>query len=292
MTPEQAGRGKKAGTVSTSGKQSNAQQDHGAVRVDRIDLQQRKGDVSRHAPHHGIGYPRHCHEAIELNIVTAGRGAYIVDDFRVDLTPGRVLWLFPEQAHHLASATRLAYWIVYFSPEVIRRVGIKQMTNNEPLVHDVPLPHLRTLDACCGELMVDRQGPVADAGFWYLAHLAWRETVSGAALSSVSTRIDPAIQSVVTVLREGRGAPGLAEAARLAGLSGDRFARRFRSAIGCSYAAYRERVLIDRACAQWTAGDSWERLSAQVGFGSYRQFHRAFTSLTGVSPRAWARERD
>lgn len=258
-----------------------------AIRVDAIDLRGRPGDVSRHAPHHGIGYPRHRHDAIELNVVTGGRGAYLVGDRRVDLVPGRLLWLFADEAHHLAAATRLDYWIVYFDPDLIRRANVHRPGNGDPLVRDVTVDQCRLLHGICADLLHAEAGPLAEAGFTYLLQRAWADTLSGRPVGPQPRTLSDGIQAVIAVLREGRSAPGLAEAAALAGLSTTRFPRRFRDEVGCGFAAYRERALVERACAAWRRGTSWEALAARVGFGSYRQFHRAFTRIMGCSPRRW-----
>ncbi len=265
--------------------------DPGASRIDRIDLKGRPGDVSRHPAHHGVGYPRHRHDATELNVVTGGRGAYIVGHQRIDLAPGRLLWLFADQDHHHATANRREYRIVYFDPALWTRTGIRVPRNEEPLLRDVDAAGLRLLDALCADLAQAEPGPLAEAGFTYLLHRAWRDTLAGRSPGPQPAPLDAAMLRVITVLRDGRGSLTVTAAAQVADMSPDRFARRFRASVGCSYLTYRERVLVERACGLWTAQAAWEDLAHQAGFGSYRQFHRAFTRCCGQSPRAWAGER-
>jgi AraC-like DNA-binding protein len=252
-----------------------------------IDLRGRPGDVTRHPAHHGIGCPRHRHEAIELNIVTGGRGSYLVGDQRLDLAPGRLVWLFAENDHILASAHQLDFWIVYFDPKLLREAKVCHPAGETPLVRDIDSDQCQLLHHLCLDLTHAEPGLLAEAGFTYLLHRSWMDTLSGRPVGSPTGTVSKEVRNAIAILREGRDAPGLSECAHLVDLTPSRFAKRFSKEVGSTYLAYRERVLVERACAMWKHDDAWEDIATKVGFGSYRQFHRAFSRVVGCTPRRW-----
>jgi len=72
--------------------------------------------------------------------------------------------------------------------------------------------------------------------------------------------------------------------ARRAGLSSDHGGRVFQEQVGCTPAAFRNRVCLERDLANPTV--TGDRLAAALaaGFGSYAQFYRVHKDLTGVPP--------
>ena len=74
------------------------------------------GRVWRYRASH-IERKPHRHEELELNLVTAGRAAYLTMGRRYDLTLGTAVWLFPDQDHVLlGESPDFEMWIVVWKP--------------------------------------------------------------------------------------------------------------------------------------------------------------------------------
>ena len=62
----------------------------------------------------------HHHDELEFNFVISGSGSYLLDDRRVDISAGSIIWLFPEQEHLLINESEdFAMWIAVFKPEAV-----------------------------------------------------------------------------------------------------------------------------------------------------------------------------
>ena len=129
---------------------------------------------------------------------------------------------------------------------------------------------------------------ISNAGLSY----ALMEAYGARARSSESTggrAVHPCVQEAAQILRdEALDVPTLAN--RI-GLSPNRLSRLFRAQIGASVTEFRARMALERF-AQIYDGRSLSLTDAAVeaGFGSYAQFHRAFSAQFGCNPATY-RER-
>jgi len=74
-------------------------------------------------------------------------------------------------------------------------------------------------------------------------------------------------------------------------MSPNSFARRFRARVGCRYLAYRERVLVERACGLWTAQAAWEDLAHQRALAVIDNSIAHSPAAVGRAHSVWASER-
>jgi AraC-like DNA-binding protein len=74
---------------------------------------------------------------------------------------------------------------------------------------------------------------------------------------------------------------------QLAGMSRSRFAETFAQVVCATPAAYLASYRITLAQLALQRGDGLERIAQQVGYGSAAALSRAFSQLTGQSPRQW-----
>lgn len=77
--------------------------------------------------------------------------------------------------------------------------------------------------------------------------------------------------------------------ASTAGMSRSRFAEVFAQIVGVPPASYLASYRITLAQDALLRGEPLERIAQQVGYGSAAALSRAFTTLSGQSPRAWKR---
>lgn len=83
---------------------------------------------------------------------------------------------------------------------------------------------------------------------------------------------------------------GMAELARVSGLSVHAFAHAFKEETGATFAAYRRRLRVERAkeLLRQTARPARE-IGVEVGFSGYSHFSRVFAQYTGMSPADYRR---
>jgi transcriptional regulator GlxA family with amidase domain len=72
-----------------------------------------------------------------------------------------------------------------------------------------------------------------------------------------------------------------------------RLARVFKTEMGMSLVAYRNRMRLDRFDRLLDSGGGSNLLEAALaaGFGSYAQFHRVFRAVHGIAPRTYWQRR-
>ena len=79
--------------------------------------------------------------------------------------------------------------------------------------------------------------------------------------------------------------------ASLAGMSRSRFAEVFAQVVGLPPASYLATYRITLAQDALLRGEKLERIAQAVGYGSSAALSRAFSAVSGQSPRVWLRER-
>lgn len=234
----------------------------------------------------GFTYPgwcsySHSHDELELNIVTAGSATYLVDDRRVTVSKSQLLWLPAGQEHHLVHESNdLAMWIVVFRAGPARQLA---WVDGSPQVRQLTLADFRWLDRLCSRLNQTPDAQVGNSGLAFLANEAYR--AGRAELSPVAAH--PAVLATVRALERDPGSSLIALSAEVR-LTPDRLARLFRRELGTTLVAWRTRCRLESTIARREQGESWLTAALAGGFGSYSQFHRAFTQQVGHSPRTYA----
>jgi AraC-like DNA-binding protein len=79
----------------------------------------------------------------------------------------------------------------------------------------------------------------------------------------------------------------LASLARISGMSRSKFAENFHAVVGITAGEYVAQWRISLAQALLKKGKPVKAVSLEVGYNSQPAFSRAFTKLTGMSPRTW-----
>ena len=242
----------------------------------------------------------HRHVELELNLVTAGRAFYLVNERRYELRRGVEIWLFPHQEHVLIEASRdFAMWIVVFRPELLCRVcttgaacELRGALPAGPFTKRFDEVVLRRLADLCAEIAEARDDPArVNAGLAYLVLSAW---VAHGEAGRVTARMDvhPAVERAVRLMQDADGAdlsvPAIAAGA---GLSESQLSRLFRSQLGVPLVQYRQWLRLERFRELYGQGRRRNLTEAALaaGFGSYSHFHRAFKRAYGCSPREYSR---
>jgi len=132
-------------------------------------------------------------------------------------------------------------------------------------------------------------GSTLDPGLCVIEYLVGRLREQAAVVAQTAALATPAgLRKAIDHIRENLDqAVTLADAARMAALSPDRFSRVFRQHTGRSFSAYLAGLRVTRAC-QMLADLPHTRISdiaMACGFESIPYFNRLFIRHTGLSPR-------
>ncbi|MCW8131891.1 MAG: AraC family transcriptional regulator [Planctomycetota bacterium] len=246
----------------------------------------------------------HRHRELELNLARRGRARLIEENRSYDLAPGSLVWLFPARPHYLMRLTPdFELWVLVFKPRLVRRVcvgpGARPLRMANPPPADGPYckrlapAAAARLDGLFEELRDARgDAPRFNAGLAYALLSAW-EVHRDEASRMAGDSVHPAVERAARLIAEGRLEAGIEDLAAASGLSASRLGRLFKRQTGVPLSTYRNQERIRRFGELYGGGQRTTMLRAALaaGFGSYTQFHRVFTALTGQSPQAWRRTR-
>jgi AraC-like DNA-binding protein len=244
--------------------------------------------------------PWHRHRALQFNLVTRGRGTFVVGDRSYRLQPGTALWIYPNQDHILLDATRdFAMWFGYFTRPMLRRYcttdASKPLTALRPppeASRDLAPADTRKLEALFSEIMRNISDAARyQAALGYALLTAW-EVHRAAQTPTRGTDIHPAVERAARLLREPEEQPlGLGALGRRCGLSGSRLSRLFHEQIGVTVPQFRNRARIDRFLQLFGGGHRYTLTEAAFAadFSTYSQFQRAFRQVMRISPAEYRR---
>ncbi|HMF53414.1 MAG TPA: helix-turn-helix domain-containing protein [Edaphobacter sp.] len=256
-----------------------------------------EGNVWRYANLANANRPHH-HAELELNLVTHGKGIYLLGSRRYEIRRGDLLWLFPAQEHVLVEQTPdFAMWIAVFRRRAVKRGAVDAKTR--PLLQrSIPgdacrrlTPHdLSRFEELFDELSSAAAEPgLMNAGLGYALLHAWKCFERAA---EVPVReLHPAVERAARMIQTDSTDRSLKNLAHRAGLSASRLSRLFKEQTGSTLVDFRNRQRIERFQGLFGTGQRRTLLDAalEAGFGSYPQFHRVFRQVVGCSPKDYAR---
>lgn len=240
---------------------------------------------------------RHHHVELELNLVTAGRGSYLIGNRRYEIRRGDLLWLFPAQEHVLFEQTPdFEMWIAVFRRRAVKRCAIDasskpllQRSSNGESCRRLNSSSLTRLETFFSDLAESPDPGLLNNGLGYILLRAWKDFLHAA---EVPVReLHPAVERAAALMRHEGADYGLEELAHRSGLSASRLSRLFKEQTGSSLVDFRNRQRIERFQQIYDSGNGRTLLEAalEAGFGSYPQFHRVFHQVIGCSPAQYAR---
>jgi len=236
----------------------------------------------------------HHHDELEVNLVLAGKAAYLLNDHRIPLVAGSMIWLFPRQEHVLIDWSHdFSMWVAVFKPRLVERHTRHRLRR----ILRTPDPDeifSRQIDSrATGFLDRVYQGGVGEGSDLELrnAALAYALVASWQAYQfsqepAPRTGVHPAVARAARVISEADEPLPLGPLARRAGLSPARLSRLFKRQTGISLTAFRQKKCLERFLRIYDNGARYSLIESalQAGFGSYPQFHRVFRRVMGQSP--------
>ena len=251
-----------------------------------------------HYRHRG-GNAMHRHDELELNLITAGSGLYLLDNRKYKIRRGDLLWLFPAQEHVLVEQSPdFEMWIGVFKPKAVRQIAcdanakvLRQANPTGEYCRRLPQPALAQLEKLFSEIAATPNRPgLFNAGLGYALLNAWNQFEHAANVPVLD--VHPAVEKAARHIRDRNNTLGLTELARHAGLSAARLSRLFKQQTGIALVDFRNRQRVEKFLQLYGTGQRQTMLAAalEAGFGSYPQFHRVFKRVTGRSPGSQRRK--
>lgn len=235
----------------------------------------------------------HRHAELELNLITAGSGLYLLESRKYEIRRGDLLWLFPAQEHVLVEQSPdFEMSIGVLKPEAIRRITsndeAKVLREKNPagnFCRRLAQPALIRLEKVFSEIVASQDRPgLFNAGLAYAFLSAWQQYQQ--AVDVPVQDVHPAVEKAARLIRHESNLLGLQELATRAGLSAHRLSRLFKQQTGVALVDFRNRQRVEKFLQIYGTGQRRTMLDAalEAGFGSYAQFHRVFKRVTGRSP--------
>lgn len=239
-----------------------------------------RGQIWRHQP--STRRPRHFHAEPELNLVTAGRGAFGFGGNTVEVATGDLLFWTPGQDHELLSASDdFDLFVIGLLPGFSERVLGAQAPTSErgpAWLRLSPVQLVSIAPQCLFPALhgdtVAKERAVGD--LWRLAHSFRAAHRTGHALTRRSLGFVNACPEIsrVEIARRSKASPG-------------EISRHFHRDMGLPLSAYRTRVRLLRFIQLVDAGNTFLRAALAAGFGSYSQCHRVFHATLACAPSAF-----
>ena len=240
---------------------------------------------------------RHHHAELELNLVTAGEGTYLLGSRRYSIRRGDLLWLFPAQEHVLLEQSAdFAMWVAVFRRRAVTRLAVDESTrcllqrcSHGETCRKLSNAEVARFEDLFIELSSAGEAGLMNAGLGYALLHAWKCFQHAAAVPV--RELHPAVERAVGLLRADGTEWGLEELARKVGLSPSRLSRLFKEQTGSTLVDFRNRRRMEKFQQVYGSGVRHTLLEAAIeaGFGSYPQFHRVCRDVLGCSPVEYAR---
>src|SRR3954469_25337973 len=120
-----------------------------------------------HYRHQGRANAMHHHAELEFNLVTQGRGLYLLANRKYQIRGGDLLWLFPAQEHVLVEQSAdFGMWIGVFKPKAVGRIAtepririLRQKNPAGEFCRRLPQPALARLEQLFPEIMAAQRQP-------------------------------------------------------------------------------------------------------------------------------------
>ena len=246
-------------------------------------------------------FGRHYHRELELNVLVSGEACYWFPHRELRVAAPAVLWIPPLVEHELLDVSQdLSMWVHSVrapsgataasrgGARLIERPSALSAALHElsdgPRVTGLPPAALTRVCAHSREGLLRPRVPRLNALLSEVVELAWSERCPPAELGEAV--LHPAARRAARLLREPDASRSMVALARSTSLSRERLSRVFAHCFGIGLVQYRNHHRIQRFIHAFGHGSGVNMLRAalEVDFGSYVQFHRAFTQVVGYPP--------
>lgn len=261
------------------------------------------------AAHGGLWYStpastrfgRHHHRELELNVLVSGQASYWFPHRELRIAAPAILWIPPHVEHELLDVSHdLSMWVhsvrrpadpaaassagagVPERPSALQ-AALHELSDG-PCVTGVPPAALAQVCARSREGLLRPAVPRLNELLSEIVELGWTERRPPAEHEAAAPH--PAARRAAALLRGPDASRSMLALARSTALSRERLSRVFAHCFGIGLVQYRNHHRVQRFIHAFGHGSNTNMLHAalEVGFGSYVQFHRAFTQVVGYPP--------
>lgn len=234
----------------------------------------------------------HRHDLFEVNLIKTGRGTYLVENRKVDLVPGTLIWLRPEQSHLLVDADKsfsMDIWV--FEKEMMMDFLDEHhfLFNSQPEVLQVNRlsPKRTEWLAHMSESFSDSQPTKANNAVIHFALLEFLKDTANS--SGEGGKVHPNLHKVMDLLQNGD--LSLDVLSKKVDCHPTWLSRQFKAQLGLSLTEYRQDLKLQTFMSlnQDHPNRTLLSLALEAGFGSYAQFHRVCKNRLGIEPKSLVR---
>lgn len=244
---------------------------------------------------------RHAHRFLEAHLLVRGNAVIVMGNQRVELPTGSLVWIPPRTEHlTLEASPTLQRWCLCLRVGAVRRILPRDdatlLLSRRGGIRCVRLARVelqelaRVLEDVAAQM--GKSVSVTNAGLAYAltrAHLALCRSTR----SDEPVTLHPAVARALSLMQGDGLLLSRDELAARCRVAPTHLSRLFVQELGQSLRDVRSRKRLARCQELLASGqcDSLTEAALEGGFGSYSQFHRVFTRLTGRSPSGRTRSR-
>lgn len=231
----------------------------------------------------------HYHPTPEVYVFLTGICRVQLNNCIHLLSRGTMIWLAPGQAHIIRDQSFDCTFVVCsLMPQFFKKFEMQEVFPSETKIFKISeeevvyLEHFFTTFPPRNHLV---RIAAVHYGTDHLLRLLKHNVLTETHILS------PGIEKSLDFLMQTKKKPSLVKLSQLAGMSSTCFQQKFKQQMNMTFSQYWNRLQIRRFLAIYDAKKYCDisEVVYQAGFGSYAQFYRVFTKITGYTPRAFQR---
>lgn len=270
--------------------------DLGHIVLDQI------GDLCCNA---GYEVEEHVQWCYEISYIVSGKGVFVIDGEKVEVSPNQVVLNRPGQRHQIISSNidplRYVYVGFYFSeahPDYKYYKDIRALfdtivhftapdTNNIYRIFCDSFSEIISDDTMMLEMLKTYVSQIIVNTYRDFCH----DTRNSYRSVRHTRSEEQIVYSILNYIESNSyNVNELSNMATTLGYSYPYLSQLFSNKMGCSIQSYSRKKLFERVVGMIKEGRSFSDIAATVGYGSLGSFSRAFTNYFGISPKQY-RER-
>lgn len=231
----------------------------------------------------------HYHPIPEIYVFLTGICRIQLNNCVHLLQRGTLIWIAPGQVHIICDQSLdCTFAVCSLKPQFLKRFELQETLPLETKIFNISEAEVVYLEHFFS-MLPPRDHPARIAAIYYGSDHLLRLLKHD--ILTESHVLSPGIEKVLNFLMQSKEKPPLSKLVQLAGMSSTSFQQQFKLQMNMTFSQYWNRLQVRRFLAVYDAGKRHNISEAvyQAGFGSYAQFYRVFTRISGYTPKAFQR---